>query len=287
VSIVDRAQVPAFPVLPKVRMNLAAGLFGGIFLGLLLAFVVEALDDTLNTSEELEAVAGLPVLCSVPVSAKYERNRKELGKVEKVVHLAPIVLEMPQSHAAEAFRALRSALLLSSSKQLPRVISIVSALAGEGKTTVSVNLGITFAQRGESVLLVDADLRRSMMHSQFGLTPATIGTSTLLTQGFDEKAILTPIESLPGLKLLPAGPHPPNPSELLGSKRMVELIEQLSGQFDRIIIDNPPVISVADSLALANLSDATVLVVRSGISRRRAVLRARDLPAAPAAILSG
>jgi capsular exopolysaccharide synthesis family protein len=140
-----------------------------------------------------------------------------------------------------------------------------------------VNLGVAFAQRGESVLLIDADLRRSTMHTQFGMQQSHFGTSTVLTQGLNDRAILTPIPSLPGLQILPAGPHPPNPAELLGSKRMGELLESMSARFDRIIVDTPPVLSVADSLALANLADAVVLVVRSGVARKKAVLRVRNL----------
>jgi capsular exopolysaccharide synthesis family protein len=158
-----------------------------------------------------------------------------------------------------------------------KIIAVVSSIATEGKTTVTANLGIAFAQRGESVLLIDADLRRSSVHTQFGLPNAQYGTSTILTQGMNDRTILTPVASLPNLKLLPAGPHPPNPAELLGSKRMIEVLEAFSGEYDRIIIDTPPVLSVADSLALANLADAVVLVVRSGVARKKAVLRVRDL----------
>jgi capsular exopolysaccharide synthesis family protein len=115
------------------------------------------------------------------------------------------------------------------------------------------------------------------MHAQFGLPHSRYGTSTVLTQGLNEKAILTPIESLPNLQLMPAGPHPPNPAELLGSKRMAQLLESSAAEYDRVIVDTPPVLSVADSLALANIADAVVLVVRSGIARKKAVLRVRDL----------
>jgi capsular exopolysaccharide synthesis family protein len=191
--------------------------------------------------------------------------------------IVPLLLNHPRSQAAEAFRGLRTSLLLSSPDHQPKVITIVSSVPAEGKTTVAVNLGVAFAQRGESVLLIDADLRRSTMHAQFGLPHSHFGTSTVLTQGLNDRAILTPIPSLPGLQILPAGPHPPNPAELLGSKRMAELLETMSARYDRIIVDTPPVLSVSDSLALANLADAVVLVVRSGIARKKAVLRVRNL----------
>jgi capsular exopolysaccharide synthesis family protein len=273
VSVVDRAEVPATPIEPRRRLNYLLGLFGGLVTGLMLAFVAESLDDTLSSSEELEQCTALPVLCSVPLE-NTERQAKNAGAVLKV---APLLVNHPRSQAAEAFRGLRTAILLSSPDRQPKVIAVVSSVASEGKTTVSVNLGVAFAQRGESVLLIDGDLRRSTMHAQFGLPHSHLGTSTILTQGMTAGSIVTPIESLPNLSLMPAGPHPPNPAELLGSKRMAELLATMSAKYDRVIVDTPPVLSVADSLALANIADAVVLVVRSRVARKRAVLRVRDL----------
>jgi polysaccharide biosynthesis transport protein len=275
ISVVDRAEVPASPVEPQVRASLALGFFGGIITGLLLAFFVESLDDTVSSSSEMESFISLPVLCSIPLDQTPSRPKLEPG--ERDIRSAPILLKSPRSAAAEAFRGLRTSLLLSSPDRPPKVIAVVSSLAAEGKTTVSVNLGICFAQRGESVLVIDADLRRSTIHAQFGLPASRYGLSTILTQGINDRAIVTPLESLPTLKLLPAGPHPPNPAELLGSKRMIEALEVFSTQYDRIIIDTPPILSVADSLTLANLADSVVLVVRSGVARKKAVLRVRDL----------
>jgi polysaccharide biosynthesis transport protein len=183
----------------------------------------------------------------------------------------------PRSQAAEAFRGLRTSILLSTPDQQPKVIAIVSSVATEGKTTVAANLAVSFAQRGESVLLVDADLRRSSLHAQFGLPYARAGTSTVLTQRTMDSAVVTPLATLPNLRLLPAGPHPPNPAELLGSKRMVEVLGSFSAEYDRIVLDTPPILSVADALAVSHLADAVVLVVRSGVARRKAVLRVRDL----------
>jgi len=258
-------------------MNLVLGFFGGIITGLLLAFFVESIDDTVSSSSELESFIALPVLCSIPFSASIAPVKTESGSSAKSVPSGPILLNNPRSAAAEAFRGLRTSLLLSSPDRQPKAIAIVSSLAGEGKTTVSVNLAISFAQRGETVLLIDADLRRSTIHSQFGLPPSRYGLSTILTQGANERALIKPLESLPSLTLLPAGPHPPNPAELLGSKRMVEVLKSFATQYDRVILDTPPVLSVADSLSLANLADAVVLVVRSGTARKKAVLRVRDL----------
>lgn len=274
IGVVDRAEIPYKPVQPKVPLNLMLGLFGGLFTGLVAAFVVDSLDDTLSSSEELESCIALPVLCSVPTT-EFD-SRSKAASIDATKSL-PTLVSYPQSPAAEAFRSLRSSLLLSSPDRQPRMIAVVSSLPAEGKTTVSVNLGISFAQCGESVLLIDADLRRSTMHAQFGLPHSYDGITTILTQGMNDRAILTPLEALPNLKMLPAGPHPPNPAELLSSKRMLEVLEAFSAQFDRIIIDTPPILSVSDSLPLANIADAVVLVVRSGVARKKAVLRARSL----------
>jgi polysaccharide biosynthesis transport protein len=275
ISVVDPAEIPATPIEPKVRSNLAIGLFGGLLTGLLLAFLTESFDDTVSTSSELEMFTGLPVLCSIPVSPFPRlKGSAEEGRAAAIV---PLLVNNPRSQAAEAFRGLRTSILLSTPDRQPKVIAIVSSVATEGKTTVAANLGISFAQRGESVLLIDADLRRSALHSQFGLPYSKSGISTVLTQHTNGNGIVTPLESLPMLKLLPAGPHPPNPAELLGSKRMVEMLGGYSAEYDRIILDTPPILSVADALALSNFADAVVLVIRSGVARRKAVLRVRDL----------
>ena len=277
INVVDPAEEPAAPIAPKVQSNLAMGLFGGLLSGLLLAFMIESLDDTVSTSAELELCSGLPVLCSVPINPLERRMKEALTPADKTAATVPMLMNAPRSQAAEAFRGLRTSLLLSTPNLQPKVIAIVSSIATEGKTTVTANLGVSFAQRGESVLLIDADLRRSSLHSQFGLPYAKNGMSTLLTQRSSEYGIVTPLEALPNLKLLPAGPHPPNPAELLGSKRMAELLQQFSTEYDRVLIDTPPILSVADSLALAHLADAVVLVVRSGVARKKAVMRVRDL----------
>jgi capsular exopolysaccharide synthesis family protein len=277
INVVDRAQVPDKPVQPRVALNLILGLLVGSVTGLVLAFVVESLDDTLSSSEELESFIALPVLCSIPYDRPGSRPKPKSDGAEIAPPSLPLIVSYPRSKAAEAFRGLRSSLLLSSPDRQPKIIAVVSSLAAEGKTTVSVNLGVSFAQRGESVLLIDADLRRSSVHTQFNLPDSRYGTSTVLTQGMNDRAILTPLESLPNLHLMPAGPHPPNPAELLGSKRMAEMLASLATKYDRIIIDTAPILSVSDSMPLANIADAVVLVVRSGIARRKAVLRVRDL----------
>lgn len=276
VSIVDPADIPAYPVLPKKALTVLIGLLSGVVLGCMLSFLVESLDDTLSSSEEVELCTGLPVLCSVPLNNVQNRSKAEIAGAAPLP-VAPMLVNFPRSHASEAFRGLRTSLLLSSPDRMPKVIAVVSSLAGEGKSTVTTNLGVSFAQRGESVLLIDSDLRRSSMHTQFGLSDARYGTSTILTQGMNDRTILTPLPSLPNLKLLPAGPHPPNPAELLGSKRMIEMLETFASQYDKIVIDTAPILAVSDSLAMVSHADAVVMVVRSQVARKKAVLRVKDL----------
>jgi capsular exopolysaccharide synthesis family protein len=277
ISVVDPAEIPATPIEPKVESSLTIGLFGGLLTGLLLGFLTESFDDTVSTSAELEACSRLPVLCSVPTNQYQRKLKSKAAEATEAGPMVPMLVSYPRSQAAEAFRGLRTSILLSTPDRQPKVIAIVSSIAGEGKTTVSANLGVSFAQRGESVLLIDGDLRRSSLHTQFGLPYSRVGVSTLLTQRTNEAGIVTPLESLPNLKLLPAGPHPPNPAELLGSKRMTEVLAAFSEEYDRIIIDTPPILSVSDSLGLSHMADGVVMVVRSGVARKKAVLRVRDL----------
>jgi capsular exopolysaccharide synthesis family protein len=277
IDIVDRAAVPASPVLPNRSLNMMLGAIGGLLVGLVAAFGVESFDDTLSSSEMVESLTNVPVLCSIPYNQPRYRAKAVPGEIEKAVPVSPMLINLPRSQASEAFRGLRSSIMLSSADVQPKMIAVVSSVAGEGKSTLSANIAVSFAQNGESVLLIDADLRRSSLHSQFGIPSSPIGLSTVLTQGMSDGALLTPVESLPNLTLLPAGPHPPNPAELLGSKRMREVLEEFYAKYDRIIIDTPPVLTVSDSLALANVADAVVLVVRSGTARKKAILRTREL----------
>jgi succinoglycan biosynthesis transport protein ExoP len=274
VNIVDPAEVSSAPVAPRVRSNLALGLFGGLLSGLLLGFLVESFDETVSTSAELESVTALPVLCSIPTSALPGAAKGSSGAMEMARGALPSLLSQPRSQASEAYRGLRTSILLSTPQVQPKVIAVVSSIATEGKTTVTANLGISFAQRGEMVLLVDGDLRRSSLHAQFGMPAASQGLSTFLTQSARHAPVSKPLESLPKLHVLPAGP---NPAELLGSQRMAEALELLQADYDRIIIDTPPLLSVSDALPVAHFADAAVLVVRSGVARRKAVLRVRDL----------
>jgi capsular exopolysaccharide synthesis family protein len=168
-------------------------------------------------------------------------------------------------------------LLLSSIDRPPRVIVVTSAFPGEGKTTTTVNTAIAFAQRGERVLLVDADLRRGSLDRVFNLDDKSYGLSSVLTQASAPRELAAPLPELPLLRVLPTGPRPPNPAEMLSSNRMEEQLRQWAMEFDRVVIDTAPVLAVSDTQAMAALADTVILVARAGMTRKRALIRARDL----------
>jgi len=292
IAVVDSAHVPMTPVAPRKTMGLTLALFGGLFCGCVLAFLIESIDDTLQTSEEVESVSMLPSLAAIPRIAYETGGRKETGKREPVpgIFAARQTLTSlvdPKSNCAEAYRGMRSSLLLSSVDNPPRVIVITSAFPGEGKTTTSVNCAIVLAQRGERVLLVDADLRRGTLHHVFGIRDMTYGLSTVLAQPGESKELPAPVPELPTLHVLPAGPRPPNPAEMLSSKRMEEQLNQWMKEFDRIVIDTAPLLAVSDTQATAVLADTVVLVARAGMTRKRALIRARDLLLRVNAVIAG
>jgi capsular exopolysaccharide synthesis family protein len=282
ITVVDRAQIPFIPVAPRKRMDLFVGLFGGFLVGCVLAFVIESIDDRLQTSDEVENASMLPSLAAVPHMSFDPAKIRSAGKGKNVYSIsqAPeqlVTLWDPKSNCAEAYRGMRSSLLLSSIDNPPRVIVVTSAFPAEGKTTTVVNLAIVLAQRNERVLLVDADLRRGSLHRVFGLGDQSWGLSSVLTQPELHKEMPAPFPELPTLHVLVTGPRPPNPAEMLSSNRMEEQMRQWTQQFDRIVIDSAPLLAVSDTQAMAARADAVVLVARAGVTRKRALIRARDL----------
>jgi capsular exopolysaccharide synthesis family protein len=282
ITVLDRAEVPFVPVAPRKRASLMIGLLGGFLFGCVLAFVIESIDDRMRTSDEVESASMLPTLAAIP-HMTYGQTRRRNEEIEEAAFRgsrAPqqlVTLLDPKSYAAESFRSMRSSLLLSSIDNPPRVIVVTSSFPAEGKTTIALNLAIVLAQRGERVLLVDADLRRGSLHRVFALGDQSFGLSTALSQPGFQRELPAPIAELPTLYVLPTGPRPPNPAEMLSSKRMEEQMHQWTKQFDRIVVDSAPVLAVSDTQAMAVRADAVVLVTRAGMTRKRALIRARDL----------
>jgi capsular exopolysaccharide synthesis family protein len=285
VDVIDRATQPSTPVLPRKRSDLMFGFLGGLLAGVILAFLLEGMDDTLRTSEEAEAIAHLPTLAVVP---HFTMKKEAVVTRPGGARLLPDIVSYldPQSLGAEAFRTLRSAILLSAVDREPKVLLVTSSLAEEGKSTVAANLAISFAQRDEKVLLVDTDLRRGTTHIKFGLANNK-GLSTVLARESGPEAYEHPLPDLPGLTVLSRGPIAPNPGEMLASHAMEDLMKQWRGSYDRILLDSSPVLAVADSLALAPQVDNVMILVRSGVTRKKALLRTRELLRRAAAHIAG
>jgi capsular exopolysaccharide synthesis family protein len=278
ISIVDHAEQPDKPVEPRKLLNLSLGLGGGLLGGLILGLIADSMDDTIQNSDGLEEVVALPELGSIPfLSVSNSSSRRALngfGKRLPILGFRPISLMEPECQGAEAYRALCSVLLLSSMDNPPKVLVVTSAMAGEGKSTISSNLATVLARRGRRVLLVDADLRCSSLSSQTEQIP---GLSTMLTNPEAPTAGYLPSAELPNLRVIPAGARLAGTTEILASSRMQELLEIWGADYDHIIIDTPPVLPFSDGLLLASIADAVILVTRSGISRNRALVRARDM----------
>jgi len=282
ITVIDRAEVPLSPVSPRRSKTAMLGLLAGLVIGCVLAFVIESIDDRLRTSEEVENASTLPSLAAIPhmTAGAGRKKGEEAGEVipgTAQTQQQLITLWDPKSNGAEAYRNMRSALLLSSIDNPPRVIVVTSSFPAEGKTTTALNLAIVLAQRGERVLLVDADLRRGSLNRVFGLPSQGLGLSTVLTHPGEHQDVPAPLRELPTLHVMATGPRPPNPAEMLSSNRMEEQMRQWAQQFDRVVIDTAPLLAVSDTQALAVRSDAVILVARAGMTRKRALIRARDL----------
>jgi succinoglycan biosynthesis transport protein ExoP len=277
--IVDVARVPTYPIEPNIPRNLAFAFMLGLTSGVGLAFLLEGLDNTVRTTEQAQMISGLPPLGMIPMGSRTAREgpkpkRMVIATSKEAVELVTQV--RPQSQMAESYRALRTSLLLSNLGAPPKVIMITSALPQEGKTTTSINCAVVLAQKGIRVLLIDADLRRPSIHKTLGMGPRS-GLSNVLTGSSTLQQAITRSTILPNLSILPAGTPPPNPAELLASSNMRDVLEELRGQYDHIVVDTPPTLSVTDAVVLSPRADAIVLVIRSGQTTKHALRRARDI----------
>jgi exopolysaccharide transport family protein len=277
--IVDMARVPTAPVEPNIPRNLAFAFMLGLTSGVGLAFLLEGLDSTVRTTEQAQMISGLPPLGMIPLGSRSTRegpNSKRLVIASSKEAVELITQVRPQSQMAESYRALRTSLLLSNLGAPPKVIMVTSALPQEGKTTTSINCAVVLAQKGIRVLLIDADLRRPSIHKTLGMGPRS-GLSNVLTGSATLEQAITRSPILPNLNVLPAGTPPPNPAELLASTNMRDMLDQLRGQYDHIVVDTPPTLSVTDAVVLSPRADAIVLVIRSGQTTKQALRRSRDI----------
>jgi len=282
--VIEAAQVPDFPVGPRRMFTILISLLLSTAAGIGLAFLLEYLDNTIKTVEDVSRYAQLPALSVVPAvgGGAHRRlaakGRKTLRSAHSDKSHASASYQLAtldsQSSAAEAYRVLRTSVLLSAAGRAPKTILITSGQPGEGKTTTVVNTAISLAQMGASVLVIDCDLRRPTVHKVLGVEPSQ-GLSTFLSRDVPLNQL---IQKLPiaNLSLLPCGPVPPNPAELIISDKMKELLKSLSEQYDHILIDSPPLMNVTDPVILSTMVDGVILVVHGGKSTREIVRRARQ-----------
>jgi succinoglycan biosynthesis transport protein ExoP len=335
VHVVDRALVPGGPFYPSMRKDVSYGLLFGLLLGVGAALLIEFLDRTVKTAEEVERKIGLPTLAVIQdideagkaygYSGRYGYGygygygaepapvaRVRPGRGAKAAALAPdaasgaaasgtagtagsqggpagwlerkkggnaptqielVPHELPRTQISEAYRSLRTALLLSSAREL-KVVAVTSAAAGEGKTATATNLAIVLAQLGRPVLIVDADLRKPRLHQVFKISNQT-GLVSHLTSTVEADEIVLPT-TIPNLWVTPSGPIAPNPSELLSSDRMFDWLRAARTRFEYIIIDTPPALAVTDATIVGVIADGVVLTLRSGKVTREEARQCRD-----------
>ncbi len=265
--VVATASVPREPVSPTPARDATLALFAGLALGVAAAFVRDYSDDTLRTKEDLDAATGgVPVLGIIPAIDEW-RDRKT-ALLETVSH--------PNSAASEAYRGLRTSIEFVAVDQKVDVIHVTSSTSGEGKSTTSANLAVTLARAGKRVILIDCDLRRPRLHHFFGMDNAVGFTSVVLGSSRIEDALQT-VPGVPGLLVLPSGPPPPNPSELLSTKTVRTKLDALARSSDYVVIDSPPLLPVSDSVVISSLADVTLLVVTARTTARRSLQRSIEM----------
>ena len=272
IHVVDRARPPISPVRPRKSLNLMLSVVVGLALGCALALFNEYMDNSVKIPEEVEQLVNLPVLGIIPAVSSvmsYAARRRPLAQaaVTNGTTSELATVSQPQSVVSEAYRALRTSILLSTSRHAPQLILISSGQPREGKTTTALNLAITLAQRGDRVALVDTDLRRPRIHRSFQMANDR-GLSTFLTTQAAPEDLARPVRQVPNLYVITSGPTPPNPAELLSSEPLETLFAELRRHFDFIVLDSPPAISVADSMILAAHADGVMLVVHGGVTTR-------------------
>jgi capsular exopolysaccharide synthesis family protein len=285
IRIVDPALVPTYPARPQKAKNIALAFLIGLVGGVGLAFLREYLDNTVKSPDDVERLAGLPSLAVVPslpnllgVSHSRKLLTDEQGEEQQDSRVEIVSFIKPKSQVSEAFRALRTSLLLSQPDHPPQVILVTSALPREGKTTSALNLAVTLAQLGDRTLVVDSDLRKPGIRRALGLTVGRdFGLSSYLAgvSSLDDVVIQHP--QIENLSALTTGPIPPSPADLLSSHRMRDAIAYLRQKYKFIVIDSPPIMAATDAVILSALTDGVLLVVRSGETPKEAFTRTRDL----------
>lgn len=263
-SVVSTAVPASTPVSPNPVKNVALALSVGALAALGLAFVVDALDGRIRTATAISEAYDAPVLARIPKDDSGDADSRSLAVVER-----------PASAVAEAYRSLRNSIQFINFEHTIKTVIVASAEPHEGKSTVAANLAAVLAQAGWKVVLVVSDFRRPVTQEFFHVDDS-IGLSDILAHGKAIDDALQPVPGLTNLRVLSAGKAPPNPSEMLGSKKMAEVMARLSGEADWVIVDTAPLLAVADAAAIVRWSDCVLVVGRSGVSRREGARRARE-----------
>jgi polysaccharide biosynthesis transport protein len=303
IRIIDKAMVPGAPFQPSLRKDITYGLLLGLLFGIGCAVLIEVLDRTVKAPEEIERKLGLPTLAVIqdlseagksygynaygygetaagerprtgkPPAGSWREKKKAPAAALPPSQIELVPHERPRTLVSESYRSLRTALMLSSAREL-KAIAVTSAVAGEGKTATASNLAVVLAQLGRQVLLVDCDLRKPRLHQVFHVSNR-FGLVNQLTATAEAEAVFLPTE-VPSLWLTPSGPIPPNPSELLSSDRMRDWLRAVRGRFDFVVLDTPPALAVTDATIVGMLADGVVLTLRSGKVTREEARLCRD-----------
>ena len=288
IRVVDPARVLEKATRPNRLLNILIGLIVGALGGTIVAFLKEHFDNSIRTPDDIKELTGLSSLAMLPLvsSDNGDGHRPSLpGVVAKMLAKtdaqaagspsAKLFMEIPRSPQAEAVRNLYTSIMLSRPGQPPRVILVASPSPGEGKTTVGLNLAAVLAERGKTCL-VDADLRRAAVARSLGLSQS-VGLSNVLTGSAELGGVLRPLPFSPNLYMIPGGPVPPSPGELVGSEPMQEVMRRLRKEFQFVVLDSPPVIMFADARVLSSLADGVIIVCRFGITTRQAIVRTVEM----------
>ncbi len=275
IRIVNRAEVPRSPVRPAKKKNIMVSVIVGLTLEVGLAFLLEYMDNTIKTLEDIEQRVQLPFLGTIPTIRFNTQDNEEEIDSSPSENKDLITSTHPRSTSSEAYRSVRTSALLSTPDSPPGKILIASAAPYEGKTITAANLAITMAQAGTKTLLLDTDLRKPRIHQIFAVEN-TMGLSNIITTGQDPLSFIKKTD-IPHLNILTSGPIPPNPAELLGSNRMHELMKIFTADFDRIILDSPPLIVVTDASILSTMCDGVILVVQANRTGLDIIQRGKEL----------